>query len=324
MSPVAPKLLRLFINEDQGRIRALWRLLGHGLALIACWWLFAILVVSLGMSGEGGLGLRSTLVMGLASVTATYLCARYLDRRPFEQLGLALSPRWWADFGAGVVLGTLLMGGIFAVELAAGWVEIRAYTQSSGELSFGSALLGALVMFVLVGFYEELVSRGYHLRNIAEGLDELGFLRGRPRLVLALAVLGSSAVFGLLHAGNPNATALSTFNVGLAGIMLAAGVLWTGQLGIAAGLHLSWNFCQGNVFGFPVSGSDAGARLIALEQGGDPLITGGDFGPEAGLIGVAAMLAGVALQALWVRLSRGELRLAPGLANSKPTGSAQQ
>ena len=314
MSPVAQQLLRLFINEDEDRVRALWRLLGHGLALVACWWMYAVLVVSLGMSNEGGLGLRSTLVMALAATTATYLCARYLDRRPFERLGLALTPRWWADFGAGVVLGTLLMGGVFALELAAGWIEIQAYQQSSAELPFGPALLGALVMFVLVGFYEELVSRGYHLRNIAEGLDELGWLRGRPRLVLALAVLGSSAVFGLLHAGNPNATALSTFNVALAGIMLAAGVLWTGQLGIAAGLHLSWNFCQGNVFGFPVSGSDAGARLIALEQGGDPLITGGDFGPEAGLIGVAAMLAGVALQALWVRLSRGELRLAPGLA----------
>ena len=218
-----------------------------------------------------------------------------------------------------LVLGALLMGGIFVIELAAGWVEISAYRQSSDQAPFGLALLGAFVVFVLVGFYEELVSRGYHLRNIAEGLDELGWLRGRPRLVLALAVLGSSAVFGLLHAGNPNATALSTFNVALAGIMLAAGVLWTGQLGLAAGLHLSWNFCQGNVFGFPVSGSDAGARLIALEQGGDPLITGGDFGPEAGLIGVAAMLAGVALQALWIRLSRGELRLAPALARLNHT-----
>lgn len=317
MKPVAkllPLLRALLINESEGRVRALWRLLGHGLALVACWWLYAILVVSLGMSGEGGLGLRSTLVMGLAAVTATYLCARYLDRRPFEQLGLVLTPRWWADFGVGVVLGALLMGGVFVVELAAGWVEIRAYARGPAGLPLGPALLGALVMFVLVGFYEELVSRGYHLRNIAEGLDELGLLRGRPRLALALAVLGSSAVFGLLHAGNPNATALSTFNVTLAGLMLAAGVLWTGQLGIAAGLHLSWNFCQGNVFGFPVSGSDAGARLIALDQGGDPLITGGDFGPEAGLIGVAAMLAGVGLQALWVRLSRGELRLAPGLA----------
>ena len=113
---------------------------------------------------------------------------------------------------------------------------------------------------------------------------------------------------------NANATWLSTFNVGLAGIMLAASVLWTGQLGLAMGLHLSWNFCQGNLFGFPVSGNDAGARVIALDQLGDPLVTGGDFGPEAGLVGIAAMLVGVGLQAAWVRLTRGEVTLARGLA----------
>ena len=59
------------------------------------------------------------------------------------------------------------------------------------------------------------------------------------------------------------------------------------------------------MFGFPVSGLDAGATFISIEQGGPPLITGGAFGPEAGLIGIAAMILGSILTILWVRVRYG-------------------
>src|SRR5690606_1226281 len=106
--------------------------------------------------------------------------------------------------------------------------------------------------------------------------------------------------------------------IALAGIMLAVGLLWTGELALPIGLHLSWNFCQGSVFGSPVSGNDAGPRMIAVQQLGDPVITGGEFGPEAGLIGVGAMAIGVGLIAVWVRVTRGELSLRSELALWRP------
>jgi hypothetical protein len=95
-------------------------------------------------------------------------------------------------------------------------------------------------------------------------------------------------------------------------------VLLTGELALPIGLHISWNFFQGNVFGFPVSGNAMPTRVFAVEQGGDALLTGGAFGPEAGVIGLVAMLVGAGLIAAWVRITRGELHLQVAL--TRPDG----
>jgi membrane protease YdiL (CAAX protease family) len=171
-------------------------------------------------------------------------------------------------------------------------------------------------LFVGVGFYEELLFRGYHLRNYAEGLC---FAWLGPRGALVLATVLSSLVFGFVHAGNDNASMSSTLYIALAGCLLALGFIWTAELSLPIGLHLSWNLCQG-LFGFPVSGNDAGPRVFDIEQLGNPVITGGAFGPEAGLIGVVAMVVGAGLIAAWVRLTRGSLVLRVELAQWRPEG----
>ena len=97
----------------------------------------------------------------------------------------------------------------------------------------------------------------------------------------------------------------------IAGIFLALGYILTGQLGLSIGLHITWNFFQTAVFGFPVSGMKAHpATFIAVQQGGSDWITGGAFGPEGGLIGLAAIVLGMMLIAIWIRWQTGELKLA--------------
>ena len=306
-------LLRaLFWNEDERRLRALWRVILHGLALIILTIALAVLGASLGVSLPSGLSGPNMVIAAAIVGFGTWLCGRGLDRRRFVDFGLRSSPRWWADLGAGVAIGAVLMTLIFVVELQAGWLRVVDRNVSAApDRAFAVAMIDPLVTFIAVGFYEELLSRGYHLRNLAEGLRglKLGGAQVGPRLALVGATLVSASVFGLLHVGNDNASAISTINVALAGCMLAAGLLWTGQLALPIGLHLGWNFFQGNVFGFPVSGNPMDTRVFAIEQGGDPLITGGAFGPEAGVIGIVAMLVGLGLQALWVRAVHGELRM---------------
>lgn len=313
---MAKPISGIFWNYQEGRLRAGWRLL-----------LFVALLIGFGAVVLGGLGLVADglleslsrtlgvevsrgfdgLAAAMAITGAVVVGGWLLDRRRFADFGFHLSRGWWVDFAFGLGLGALLMGGIFAVELALGWVTVTGSWRSVGGLNFGVALLLPLFAFVMVGYYEELLVRGYLLRNLAEGLA-WGWITSRGALLLAWLL--TSALFGFLHTGNPNATFVSSFNIGLAGLFLGLGILLSGELAIPIGLHITWNFFQGNIFGFPVSGTRVSdATLLVIRQSGPELWTGGAFGPEAGLMGLAAIAIGCGLTILWVHRRTGGLRL---------------
>jgi membrane protease YdiL (CAAX protease family) len=333
--------LRPFFDEGTGQLRAPWRLLLQYLTYTVAVSLFAnLLAVALLLAGReagssGGLDTSALagspllpLISGVAglagAVLSVWLAGRFLDRRPFADFGFHLSGGWWLDLLFGMALGALLMTGVFVVQLGLGWITVTgAFESLVPGAPFWLAVLVPAALFLCVGFYEELVSRGYQLRNAAEGLNLPGV---GPRGAVLLAWVLSSAFFGYLHAANPNATFLSTVNVALAGLMLGFGYVLTGELAIPIGLHVTWNFFQGTVFGFPVSGlSVGGATFLSIEQGGPALWTGGPFGPEGGLLGPAAMVAGVLLIALWVRLRRGRIAVhAPIAENPKPVRPAEE
>jgi len=255
--------------------------------------------------------------MLLIILAATMISGRCLDRRKFKDFGFHFSKAWWLDLTFGLTLGAVLMGLIFLFGWGIGSIQITGFMQSfSGRGQILPEFLQGLIFYILVGFYEELLSRGYHLVNLSEGFNSLKI---NKRWVLTLALVVSSAVFGLLHVGNPNASWISTMNIMLAGIFLGLGMILTGNLSISIGLHITWNFFQGNVFGFPVSGTRTGATLIATKLVGSEWLTGGAFGPEAGLMGLAAMLIGSLLTVLWVRRSRSRrLELKESLAVYEP------
>ncbi len=239
------------------------------------------------------------LISGIILIGSVYLAGRFVDRRSFADFGQVLSRKWWLELLFGLALGAGLMLVIFLIELAFGWVTITETFATRGlDYPFGLAILGPLVLFVAVGYYEELFSRGYQLTNMAEGLR---FLKLGNTGAVIIATIISSAIFGILHAGNPNATFISTLNISLAGVFLGLGYILTKNIAMPIGLHITWNFFQGNVFGFPVSGTNAGPTFIAIEQGGPALWTGGQFGPEAGLMGISAMIVGSLLTWLYVR-----------------------
>lgn len=322
-----------FYNHEERRLRAFWRLVLQFL-------LFAVgtsIAGAIGGAIAGGLAalqdpalLESPealiqTIMGspsfrvivsigslLAVLVSTWLAARFLDRRPYRQFGLRFSRGWWLDLLFGLALGALLMAAVFVVQVAAGWARVTGtFVSYDPGQPFIVAFAAAIVAFICVGIYEELQFRGYQLLNGAEGLN-LGAIG--PRGAVLLAWLLSSAFFGVAHATNPNATVISTVNLALAGLFLGLGFVLTGELAIPIGLHITWNLFQGNVFGFPVSGLRAGGTIVAVEDAGPALWTGGAFGPEAGLIGIAAILAGSALTLLWVRRRHGRLDLDARLA----------
>lgn len=303
----------VFWSPANRRLRALWRLILHVL-LVAVAIIAIELLHSLAFDDEESfaLGIVKIALSALAVVVGTLLAARFLDRRPVSDLGLQFTPHWWRDLGYGLFLGAFLMLLIFLVELALDWVTVEEILFTSRKVPFSLAVFYPLTLYLAVGIYEELVSRGYQLKNMAEGLSfsPVGQKRG-----MLLAWLISSGIFGLLHAFNPNATTISTVNLFLAGLFLGLPFILTDQLAIPIGIHITWNFFQGNVFGFPVSGTSANeTTFIAVQQGGPDLWTGGAFGPEAGLLGIAAMIVGSLLIVWWVKQTRGVVGLVLAVA----------
>jgi membrane protease YdiL (CAAX protease family) len=253
----------------------------------------------------------------IATVAAIWLATRFLDRRKFSDTGIQLKKDWWIDLGFGLVLGALLMAAIFLVELAAGWITISETfrTVNSGQLFVVAILLPAL-FYLSVGIAEELAFRGYMLLNVAEGFN-LRFIS--PRGALIISWLLTSALFGIAHAIRPNATVVSCVNITLAGMWLGLGYILTGNLAISIGAHITWNFFQGHVFGFPVSGTNFfPTTFVAIEQGGPELWTGGAFGLEASLMGLFAVALGALLVVVWVRIRYGKLTLFTAIANPPP------
>jgi uncharacterized protein len=327
-------MANIFRDPVERRPRALWRLLLQGIIfflLLAGMQIGAGILVGALISSPIGLDPAATqddilnhpilhIVIAISQMIAVWIsfliAARWFDRRPMSAFGFHFHPRWWRDLAFGLALGALLMAVVFVVELAAGWIEVTGYTHAGpGGQGFWIGILTALILFLSVGIYEEMLFRGYHLRNLAEGFEGRIF---NPRAALLLAYFLSSVVFGIAHASNPNATAISTFNIAVAGLFLGLGFVLTGELAIPIGLHITWNFFQGNVFGFPVSGMQFGATFIQINQFGPELVTGGAFGPEAGLIGLAAMLLGTLLTVVWVHWNYGRVRLCDELAIFRP------
>ena len=267
-------------------------------------WLFEASVLA---AATTVLTLASIAVSAIATVVGVWVAGRYLDRRRFVDFGLRIDGDWWLDCGFGLALGALLMTGIFATTLAAGWITVT--NTFAGENLLAWALV-AVIVFTLVGIYEELLIRGYLLTNLAEGARGTFGERG----AIVLAVLASSVVFGAFHASNPNATLPSVAIISVAGVMLGLGYVLTGELAIPIGFHVTWNLFQGTVYGFPVSGLELGPSIVAVETTGPRVITGGRFGPEAGLLGLGAMIIGSLLIVGWVRYRYGDTALDRGIA----------
>jgi membrane protease YdiL (CAAX protease family) len=199
------------------------------------------------------------------------------------QLGLRWDRSAPFDLLAGVAITTLAMLGIFIAELGLGAIR----TEPAAGVSLPSLALLALGKMALT-FKEELLMRGMLLSGLMLAL------RGRA----ALAVGASALAFGLIHFSNPGSTALSILGNALGGVMYAIAFLAARNLWLPIGLHFAWNFVQGPLLGFPVSGMDAGG-LQHVHDLGPSWLTGGGYGPEAGLVGSASRFVVIALVLLW-------------------------
>ena len=177
-----------------------------------------------------------------------------------------------------------MVGSIFGFEFFVGWLSVA----EPGPVLIRELLLGLIAVGLTVGWWEELWFRGYLLQNMRDGLG------------LGRAVAISLVLYGAIHMANPGASLLSGVLIALIGVIRVYGWISTGQLWLSMGMHAGWNFFQGPVFGYGVSGTSSDS-LIRHELTGPSWITGGAFGPEAGLAVVPVLVAAFAAMWLWTR-----------------------
>ena len=163
----------------------------------------------------------------------------------------------------------------FGTSLLMGTVEIASVQWVPRDL------LGTLLFFLLVAVTEEVMLRGFVLgRMLSAGMNRF------------VALFLSSALFSAMHLFNPNFALLPFVNILLAGCLLGASFLYTRNLCFPVVLHWFWNWLQGPVLGYEVSGMDSGETLLTLRLTGSDLLTGGSFGFEGSLLCTVLLVVG--------------------------------
>lgn len=232
----------------------------------------------------GGEGERLVAVLVLV-----WLFRRIVDRKSFRSLGFELTSGWWQEAlgGFGFVIASWAV--IFLLSLGLGGAIVVGSAADSGNwVGVAGGLAFGLVLNVMVGVTEETDARGYILQNLAEGI------RFWP------AVFVSALYFGLLHLLNPGAGLGSTAGIFVAGVLLALGYYATRRMWFPIGMHAAWNFAEGPLFGFLVSGLNMGG-LVQLKITGPDWLMGGAFGPEAGALAVGVEIAMIIVLYVWGR-----------------------
>lgn len=228
------------------------------------------------------------LLMLVGYLSAAVLVLRWRNL-PLSLLGMSLRGRG-KDLLAGLGVAVLLYAVGFGTSLLMGTVEIASVQWVPRDL------LGTLLFFLLVAVTEEVMLRGFVLgRMLSAGMNRF------------VALFLSSVLFSAMHLFNPNFALLPFVNILLAGCLLGASFLYTRNLCFPVVLHWFWNWLQGPVLGYEVSGMDSGETLLTLRLTGSDLLTGGSFGFEGSLLCTVLLVVGtLAIVAYYERRGRKE------------------
>lgn len=282
----------MFINK-QKQVRSGWLivisliivLVGQGIFMFPGITLLSIIEIS---SGEISMEIDGSSMMSnpwmilltqgagtVGGIAATLVVWRAINKKYPLELGLRGQGK---DLGFGLFLGAASITVIFFVLLATGNITLLNSLSSPQITMF---TFSYLILFILVGFFEEMFFRGYVMKTMAD--------RGNKRWVIYVV---SALVFSIVHGANPNVSIFGLINIALVGLLFAYMFDVTRSLLLPIGYHITWNFFQGNVFGFPVSGTAPyGMYSVDVSDGSD-MLTGGSFGLEGGILATLLIILG--------------------------------
>ena len=203
---------------------------------------------------------------------------KVIEKNALSSLGF-VKRNWLKYLVWGIVISLIQMGVIALVYQVSGIGSFVLNELSLEPLLF---ILGLFPFWLLQGGTEEVATRGWLLTRIAS----------RANLPLAIAI--SSSLFGFLHLGNAGVTFLSVLNIILDGFLAGLLFIYTDSIWLVVAQHGTWNYVQGNLLGFQVSGTGADASIFSFTMGSGPdWLTGGEFGAEGSIITTLVLLLSI-------------------------------
>ncbi|HEM4424824.1 TPA: CPBP family intramembrane metalloprotease [Streptococcus suis] len=199
---------------------------------------------------------------------AIILWARFVEKSPWLGLGIRKKGAL-KDFLLGWGIGAAMLTTCVLLMWGFGAIQVTSF-------QFSANLVGEFLILVLAwsiqGTTEELLTRGWMFSSLAAKHN------------IPVGILVSSLFFTFLHLSNDGISLIPLLDLTLFAILACLVMLKTGNLWVIGGLHAAWNCFQGNVFAFPVSGTQAGQAFIAVETSGPDWLSGGAFGVEGSVI----------------------------------------
>ena len=200
-----------------------------------------------------------------------WLFMKFIDKQPLIKIGFQTKGRL-KEFNYGLIMGLLIMAFAYVFLSLIGEIVFENYTFDLQKIFL------SIILFIGVSVFEEVIFRGYMLKNLLESFN--------PYVALFI----SSIFFSLIHGSNPNVTTLGLCNIFLAGFFLGASYIFTKNLWFPIALHFSWNFFQ-SMFGFKVSGLDS-YSIIEFTIPENNMLNGGEFGFESSFLSIIILIIG--------------------------------
>lgn len=215
----------------------------------------------------------------VAALAASAIMLRSIDRRGWDAIDFAR-----ASFGARALLlgwcaGGLTVGLACAVLLATGLLR---FVPSTADATWLGAAFRTTLVLVPAALAEEVICRGYLLTVVRDSVGA------------RIAVVTTSMMFALLHLANPGATVVSVSVVLLSGVALATIRLALNSLYAAWMAHFAWNWVMAVPLHAGVSGIEFESPLYKAVTSGPAWLSGGEWGPEGGLVAALCLIAGLA------------------------------
>lgn len=222
-----------------------------------------------------------SLMSGIFVSALVFIRVKFVEKRKISTIGLS-KDKWFKKYAKGFLVGLLMMGAVVLILAIFGAIEVEINpTQPVGVEAIGGVLF-ILIGWIVQGGTEEIITRGWFMNVIG------------ARYNATFGLILSSVIFGFLHLLNPEVNIIAVINIILVGFFYGIYVMKSNDLWAVCGMHTAWNFAQGNIFGFEVSGINVGvSSLIDLNLVGNNVISGGVFGPEAGLVATFVLLASI-------------------------------